>query len=257
MKRLIKAIKRSLHSHNRWALGVASCGLLTFCAIAQRESMSRAGEATQVQSDSIPEVARFTDVTAALGLSFEHVASHTSKKYLIETMGSGVALLDYDNDGRLDIFVVNGAPLSDRTPKGTVPQKAGPEDWNRLYHQKRDGTFEDVTEKAGLEGTGYGMGVAVGDYDNDGFEDLYVTAYGGNKLYHNNGDGSFTDVTEKAGVVGSGWSTSAAWVDLDGDGLLDLIVLRYLQWDFDDIWCGERREGYRSYCHPDSFRPIA
>jgi hypothetical protein len=219
--------------------------------------MSRADEATQVQSDSIPEVARFTDVTAALGLSFEYVASHTSKKYLIETMGSGVALLDYDNDGRLDIFVVNGASLSDPTQKGAIPQKAGPKDWNRLYHQKKDGTFEDVTEKAGLEGVGYGMGVAVGDYDNDGFEDLSVTAYGGNKLYHNNGDGTFTDLTQKAGIGGSGWSTSAAWVDLDGDGFLDLIVLRYLQWDFDDIWCGERREGYRAYCHPDSFRAIA
>src|SRR6266571_3654777 len=100
------------------------------------------------------------------------------------------------------------------------------------------------------------MGVAVGDYDNDGFEDLFVTAYGGNKLYHNNGDGTFTDVTEKAGVAGSGWSTSAAWVDLDNDGLLDLVVLRYLQWDFEDIWCGEHKEGYRAYCHPDVFQPI-
>jgi hypothetical protein len=172
-------------------------------------------------------------------------------------MGSGVALFDYDNDGRLDIFLVNGAPLSDPTPKGAIPQKSGPAYWNRLYHQKNDGTFEDVTEKAGLQGVGYGMGVAVGDYDNDGFEDLFVTAYGGNKLYHNNGDGTFTDVTEKAGVGGSGWSTSAAWVDLDNDGLLDLVVLRYVQWDFDDIWCGEHREGYRSYCHPDIFQPVA
>jgi len=160
-------------------------------------------------------------------------------------MGSGVALFDYDNDGRLDIFLVNGAPLTDPTPKGTIPQKTDPKYWNRLYHQNNDGTFRDVTEKAGLQGMGYGMGVAVGDYDNDGYEDLYVTAYGGNKLYHNNGDGTFTDVTEKAGVGGSGWSTSAAWVDLDGDGLLDLVVLRYLEWDFDDTWCGERKEGYR------------
>ncbi len=172
-------------------------------------------------------------------------------------MGSGVALFDYDNDGRLDIFAVNGAPLSDPTPKGTIPQKTGPKYWNRLYHQKPDGTFEDVTEKAGLQGVGYGMGVAVGDYDNDGYEDLYVTGYGGNRLYHNNGNGTFTDVTERAGVGGSGWSTSAAWVDLDGDGLLDLIVLRYLQWDFDDTWCGEHKEGYRSYCHPDAYRAIA
>jgi hypothetical protein len=200
---------------------------------------------------------KFVDVTAASGVAFQYQSSHTTRKYLLETMGPGVALFDYDNDGRLDIFVVNGAPLADPTPKGTIPQKTGPKYWNRLYHQKKDGTFEDVTEKAGLQGAGYGMGVAVGDYDNDGYEDLYVTAYGGNKLYHNNGDGTFTDVTEKAGVSGSGWSTSAIWVDLDNDGLLDLIVLRYVQWDFDDVWCGEHREGYRAYCHPDYFKPIA
>lgn len=208
-------------------------------------------------SNSSPVVQpRFSDVTSALAVHFQQVASHTSKKYLIETMGSGVALFDYDNDGRLDIFAVNGAPLTDPTPKGMIPQKAGPEHWNRLFHQKPDGTFEDVTEKAGLQGVGYGMGVAVGDYDNDGYEDLYVTGYGGNKLYHNNGDGTFTDVTAQAGVGGSGWSTSAAWVDLDNDGLLDLVVLRYMQWDFDDIWCGERKEGFRAYCTPDAFRPI-
>jgi hypothetical protein len=208
---------------------------------------------TAEQSKTIP--AKFDDVTSELGLNFQHIASHTSRKYLIETMGSGVALFDYDNDGRLDTFAVNGAPLSDPTPKGTIPQKTGPKYWNRLYHQKQDGTFEDVTERAGLQGVGYGMGVAVGDYDNDGYEDLYVTAYGGNKLYRNNGDGTFTDVTEKAGVDGGGWSTSAAWVDFDGDGLLDLVVLRYMQWDFDDIWCGERKEGYRAYCNPDAFHP--
>jgi hypothetical protein len=201
--------------------------------------------------------ARFSDVTSAVGLHFQNVASHTSRKYLIETMGSGVALFDYDNDGRLDIFLVNGGPLTDPTPKGTIPQKQSTKDWNRLYHQKPGGAFEDVTEKAGLQGVGYGMGVAVGDHDNDGYEDLYVTAYGGNRLYHNNGNGTFTDVTAQAGVAGSGWSTSAAWVDLDNDGRLDLIVLRYMQWDFDDIWCGERKEGYRSYCTPDVFRPIS
>jgi len=221
-----------------------------FSVIAQRDSAGTEEQARKI-------FPKFIETSSALGINFRNMASHTSKKYLIETMGAGVALFDYDNDGRLDIFVVNGAPLPDQTPKGSIPLKTGPQYWNRLYHQKPDGTFEDVTEKAGLEGVGYGMGVAVGDYDNDGNEDLYVTAYGGNKLYHNNGDGTFTDVTEKAGVGGSGWSTSAAWVDLDGDGFLDLVVLRYLVWDFDDIWCGEHQEGYRAYCHPDYFKPIA
>jgi hypothetical protein len=209
-----------------------------------------------VKQDSSPTI-KFSDITDQTGVKFRYLSSHTAKKYLPETMGAGVALFDYDNDGRLDIFVVNGAPIHDPTPQGTIPRKTGPEYWNRLYHQQADGTFEDVTEKAGLQGVGYGMGVAVGDYDNDGFEDLYVTAYGGNRLYHNNGDGTFTDVTDKAGVGGSGWSSSAAWVDLDNDGFLDLVVLRYLQWDFDDIWCGEHREGYRAYCHPDYFKAAA
>src|SRR5919108_4096636 len=214
------------------------------------------------QSGSTPDSqkpfpGKFVDITAASGIHFNYLSSHTPKHYLPETMGPGVALFDYDNDGREDIFFANGAHIEDPMPLGGVPRKDDPKYWNRLYHQKPDGTFEDVTEKAGLQGVGYGMGVAVGDYDNDGYEDLYVTAYGGNKLYHNNGDGTFTDVTEKAGVAGSGWSTSAAWVDLDNDGLLDLIVLRYLQWDFDDIWCGEHKEGYRAYCHPDVFQPIS
>ena len=204
-----------------------------------------------------PSAGKFVEVTPGSGVSFQHVASHTTKKYLLETMGSGVAMFDYDNDGRLDLFFANGAPLHDPTPKGTIPLKTGPRDWNRLYHQKADGTFEDVTEKAGLQGIGYSLGVAVADYDNDGFEDLLVTGYGGNHLYHNNGNGTFTDVTAAAGVAGGGFSTSAAWVDLDNDGRLDLVVLRYVQWDFDDIWCGEHREGYRAYCHPDIFPPIA
>ncbi len=200
---------------------------------------------------------KFVDVTTASGVHFQGQAYHTAKKYLIETMGSGVALLDYDNDGRLDIFFANGAVLTDPTAPGTIPQKSGPKDSNRLYHQKADGTFEDVTDKTGLAGAGYDMGVAVGDYDNDGYEDLYVTGYGGNHLYHNNGAGKFSDVTEASGTGGSGWSTSAAWVDLDNDGRLDLVVLRYLKWDFSDLFCGEHREGYRAYCHPDLFPPIA
>jgi hypothetical protein len=201
-----------------------------------------------------PTPGDFVDITAQSGVQFLHQAPHTSRKYLIETMGSGVGLFDCDNDGRLDLFLVNGAPFTDPTAKGTIPQKTGKEYWNRLYHQKPDGTFEDITEKAGLEGVGYGMGVAAADYDNDGYEDLFVTGYGGNHLYHNNGNCTFTDVTEKAGVGGSGWSSSAAWVDLDNDGLLDLVVLRYVTWDWEDEWCGQPDN--RGYCHPDVFQPI-
>lgn len=223
-----------------------------------------AGLVSCAQAQTKPEVnpadlvpARFVDTTPSSGVHFQHLASHTANKYLIETMGSGVALFDYDNDGHEDLFLVNGAPIVAPMAKGTVPQKPGPSYWNRLYHNNGDGTFTDVTEKAGLQGIGYGMGVAVGDYDNDGRDDLYVTAYGGNRLYHNNGDGTFTDVTAKAGVGGSGWSTSAAWVDLDGDGYLDLVVLRYIKWDWDDLWCGQHLPGYRGYCHPDVFQPIS
>jgi len=198
----------------------------------------------------------FVGLTKVAGVNFLHKSSPTSKKYLPETMGAGVALFDYDNDGLLDLYLVNGAPLSDPTPSGTIPKKDGAQYWNRLYHQRKDGTFEDVTEHAGVAGDGYGMGVAVGDYDNDGYEDLFVTQYGHNILYHNNGDGTFADVTAQAGVGGSGWSTSATWVDYDNDGKLDLVVARYLNWDFNDIWCGQHEPGHRAYCHPDLFKPI-
>ncbi len=175
--------------------------LLYFLLTASARHLAAQGQAVPPVSAS-NSVEAFVDATERLGVNFQYQPSHNSKKYLLETMGAGVALFDYDNDGRLDIYLVNGAPLSDPTPKGTVPQKNDSRYWNRLYHQKPDGTFEDVTEKAGLEGTGYGMGVAVGDFDNDGFEDIYVAAYGGNKLYHNNRNGTFSDVTQKAGKEG-------------------------------------------------------
>lgn len=234
-------------------LGVLIAPIATRARLMTSRSSAKASLSPHA-SNVIP--GRFRDITSELGIDFRYLSSHTPKKYLIETMAPGVALFDFDNDGRLDIFVVNGTPLTDSMPVKAIPQKTGPQYWNRLYHQKPDGKFEDVTEKAGLQGVGYGMGVAVGDYDNDGFEDLFVTAYGGNRLYHNNGDGTFTDVTAQAGVAGEGWSTSAAWVDLDNDGRLDLVVLRYLEWDFTDVWCGTHKPGYRSFCTPDIFKPI-
>lgn len=197
----------------------------------------------------------FADRTNADGIDFHHHANHTSMSYPLEVMGSGVALFDFDNDGRLDMFFVNGASFPDPNTAKEAPRKSGPEFWNRLYHQKADGTFEDVTVKAGLAGEGYGMGVAVGDYDNDGFEDVFVAGFPESHLYHNNGNGTFTDVTREAGVAGAGWATSAVWVDLDQDGFLDLVVLRYFKWNFDDLYC-PTPDGKRSYCDPKAFPPI-
>jgi enediyne biosynthesis protein E4 len=206
-----------------------------------------------------PEV-RFTDETQRSKIDFRMENSPTTRKYLPETMGGGVALLDYDNDGRLDVFFVNGARIDDPMHRGTLPDKSDKKYWNRLYHQNADGTFSDLTERAGLSGmpqNRYGMGVAVGDYDNDGFEDLYVTGYGGNTLYRNNGDGTFTDVTRKAAVASSGWGTSSGFFDYDNDGRLDLFVCRYLEWSFDEEhFCGEHKPRGRAYCHPDNFHAV-
>src|SRR6266566_2974993 len=200
---------------------------------------------------------QFTDITREAKADFQQENSATSSKYLLETMGGGVALLDYDNDGRLDIFFTNGARIDDPLPDGKLPDKSDPKFWNRLYHQNADGMFTDVTERAGISGMPqghYSMGVAVGDYDNDGFEDIYVTGYGGNILYHNNGNGTFTDVTKKAGVGPGGWSASAGFFDYDNDGKIDLFVTRYLNWSFQtNRYCGEKRPGYRAYCHPDNY----
>jgi hypothetical protein len=203
---------------------------------------------------------QFTDITTVAGIDFKHENSATSSKYLVETMGGGVALLDYDNDGRLDVFFTNGAKIDDPMPDGRVPDKSDRKFWNRLYRQQNDGTFIDVTEGAGLTGAAqnrYGMGVAVGDYDNDGFEDLYVTNYGSNTLYRNNRDGTFTDVTRRAGVAAGDWSASAGFFDYDNDGRLDLFVTRYVDWSFqNNRYCGEKKPGYRAYCHPDNFDGI-
>jgi len=204
--------------------------------------------------DAAPFVT-LVDVTAQSGIDFKHENSPTTHKYLIETMPGGVALFDYDNDGWLDVLFTNGAPLADPMPPDAHPVKTEPFA-NRLYRNNRNGTFTDVTRAAGIGGvgTGYGMGIAVGDYDNDGNEDVYITAYDRNTLYRNDGHGHFRDVTAKAGVAAGGWSVSAAFVDYDNDGWLDLIVTRYVDWSFArDVYCGEKRPGYREYCHPSAF----
>ena len=211
------------------------------------------------QSKRAPQPPRilFADDTARSGVGFKTESSKTSEKYLIESMVGGVAMLDFDADGLLDLFFVNGAALADPMPEGAQPDKSDPRYWNRLYRNVGDGTFTDVTEKAGVAGHSYGMGTVAGDYDNDGYPDLYVTNFGKNILYHNNGDGTFSDVTEKAGVAGGGWSASAAFLDYDRDGRLDLFVSRYVSWNFSfNPYCGEHKPGYRMYCHPDHFPPI-
>jgi enediyne biosynthesis protein E4 len=188
------------------------------------------------------------------GLDFTLQNSPTAQKYLIETMPGGVALFDYNNDGLLDIFLVNGGRLTNPMALPEKFDRGNPRYWNRLYRQNKNGSFSDVTESAGLADAGaanYGMGVAVGDYDNDGYPDLFVTSYGKNILYHNNGDGTFTDVTAKAGVAGGGWSVSAGFFDFDNDGHLDLFVTRYMEWDTrHSKTCGG---AWRTYCPPAEF----
>jgi enediyne biosynthesis protein E4 len=194
------------------------------------------------------------EVKPLRGIDFLLQNSPTPRKFLIETMPGGVALFDYNNDGLLDIFLVNGGRITEslRVPENF--ERNNPKFWNRLYRQNHDGSFLDVTQAAGLANAGngnYGMGVAVGDYDNDGNADLYVTSYGKNILYHNNGDGTFTDVTAKAGVAGGGWSVSAGFFDYDNDGRLDLFVTRYMDWDADhNKICGG---DWHTYCPPNAF----
>ncbi len=200
----------------------------------------------------------YIDVTPQTGIHFKDCNSATSEKYLIESMTGGVALLDYDNDGFLDIFVVNGARIHPGQKDDEAPDKSSPDCWNRLYHNNHDGTFTDVTERAGVRGKGFGMGAAVGDFDNDGFPDLLVTNFGSAILYRNNGNGTFSDVTAKAGLKTEGWMSSAGFFDYNNDGKPDLFICRYLDWNFSkNIYCGSREPGGRSYCHPDNFKPIS
>jgi len=191
----------------------------------------------------------FRDITQQAGIRFVHNNGAFGKKFLPETLGPGVAFIDYDNDGWPDIFLVNGTDWPGHVQKHTTP---------KLYHNNRDGTLTDVTHKAGLDVELYGLGVAVGDYDNDGLDDLFVTALGQSRLFHNNGNGTFTDVTQKAGLTGPReLSTSAAWVDYDKDGKLDLVVGNYVQWTPEtDLYCTLDGKS-KSYCTPESYKGTA
>jgi len=195
-----------------------------------------------------PTAVTFTDIARTAGITFVHDNAATPEKYLIESMGAGCAWIDYDQDGFMDLYLVNGAATKIYTPKQPLR--------GALYHNNGDGTFTDVTARAGVGAEGlFGMGVAVGDYDNDGFPDLFVLGYGRCILYHNNGHGAFVDVTEKARVENRGrWASSAAWFDYDKDGFLDLIIANYVDWTPErNFHCGDQGPGMRSYCHPNVF----
>jgi hypothetical protein len=182
------------------------------------------------------------------GITWTHTSGKSTAKYLPETTGAGCAFLDYDNDGWMDIYLVNSGKCDFFSPDPPLR--------NALYRNNRDGTFTDVTEKAGVAAGGYGQGVAVGDYDGDGFPDLYVTQYGRSILYHNNADGTFTDVTEKAGVAAPGWSSSAVWFDYDNDGRLDLFICRFVDFDKSkNLPC--EADNKPGYCVPRLYKPMA
>jgi hypothetical protein len=193
-----------------------------------------------------PEMIQFTPVTTEAGIDFQHYNGASGRKYLVETMGVGAAFFDYDNDGYLDVYLVNGAPL----PGSRVNDRP----INRLYRNNGDGAFTDVTLLAGVGDAHYGMGCCVGDYDNDGDLELYVTNFGPNVLYRNNGDGAFTDVTAFAGVGDDGFSTGCAFADYDNDGFLDIFVANYVQLDLGNSPdCSQR--GIPAYCRPEEFPP--
>jgi hypothetical protein len=189
----------------------------------------------------------FTEVTAKeSGISWAHNNAMSPGRYLPETVGAGCAFFDYDNDGWMDVYLVNSGPSDFYAPK--------PSPRNALYRNNRDGTFTDVTDKAGVAGETFGMGAAAGDFDGDGWQDLYVTSYGRNILYRNQGDGKFTDVTDRAGVAAPGWSTCATWFDFDKDGRLDLFVSSFVLYN-KEMSCGNNRLGRNFYCIPRIFKP--
>jgi hypothetical protein len=194
----------------------------------------------------------FEEIPASVsGISWVHENAMSANRYLPETMGPGVGFVDYDNDGWTDLFMVNSGSADFYKP--ATPLK------NALYRNNRDGTFTDVTEKAGVAGGNtFGMGCAIADYDNDGYPDIFVTAYGRCTLYHNNGNGTFTDVTQKAGLATPGWTTSAVWFDYDNDGKLDLFICSFVEFSLgNNVFCGDNKLGKRFYCIPRVFKPTS
>jgi enediyne biosynthesis protein E4 len=224
-----------------------SISLIVFSCVCSRHFLNAAHLPSK--TISAPISVRFTDIRKSAGITFVQDSTETNEKYYLETMGTGVGWIDYDQDGLMDLYFVQSAATAAYKPSTPLH--------STLYRNNGDGTFTDVTEKAHVGGEGhYGQGVAVADYDNDGLPDMYVTGYGRAILYHNNGNGTFTDVTAKAGVADEGaWSTSAGWFDFDKDGWLDLVVTNYIDWTPENnLWCGERAPGYRSYCNPNNYR---
>jgi hypothetical protein len=217
-------------------------GFAGFCSI-----LIVAGNWVGAQNGVSP--ALFEEIpSTASGITWKHENAMSFERYLPETMGPGCAFFDYDNDGWMDFYLINYGPCDFFKP--AAPLK------NALYRNNRDGTFTDVTDKAGVAGGTFGMGVAVGDYDNDGDQDMYVTAYGVGILYRNNGDGTFSDVTDKAGVAAPGWTTSAVWFDYDNDSRLDLFVCSFVEYGLNKhIFCGDNKLGRRYYCIPRVFKP--
>jgi enediyne biosynthesis protein E4 len=222
---------------------------LAFAALAFAAFHERTAAQQAPKTRDAAITVRYNDVTSAAKINFLQDSTQTDEKYYLETMGTGVGWIDYDQDGLMDLYFVQSAATDIYKP--TQPLRSA------LYHNNGDGTFTDVTEKAGVGAPGhYGQGIAVGDFDNDGYPDIYVTGYNSAILYRNNHDGTFTDVTAKAGVGDDGkWSTSAGWFDYDKDGWLDLLVTNYIEWTpKNNLWCGERRPGYRSYCNPGNYK---
>lgn len=229
-----------------WILLLFAFPFLVGCNPNKQKNDSKQG--TQPSGQNASQTSgKFANVTDASGIgAFVHTDGGSGRKYFMEQMGSGVAIFDYDGDGWMDVYLCSGKAL---------PGYKGPAPTNRLFHNKHDGTFEDVTEKAGVAGLHYSIGVASGDFDNDGHADLYVCGYRGNVLYHNNGNGTFADVTAKAGVAGGRLSSSAGWMDYDGDGFLDLFVANYVTYKLEEDLNCSKFPGHKSYCGPNLYDP--